>query len=133
MTRALEILVLAAGAIAMLLAIPAAAAQQPRVRKRRLRPAPPVDLERLERLVPSGHATAGDVHIRLRPVLREIARGRLSRRRVRLDGDPDAARRLLGEELWDVVRPDRRRPEDMRAPALSREQLAAMIARLEEL
>lgn len=132
MTLALEILTLALGAVAMLVAIPAA----PQRRRSKPRPAPPLrpeDLERVERLVVTGRSTAAEVHLRLRPVLREIAAARLRRRGVQLNLSRSDARELLGEELWELVRPDRPRPEDLRGPGISLELLAAMTDRLEAL
>ena len=43
------------------------------------------------------------------------------------------ARRLLGETTWDLLRPDRPQPADRLGPGLPREEIAAVIARLEEL
>jgi hypothetical protein len=70
------------------------------------------------------------VHTTLRPLLVEIAATRLGRRRARSPAD---AKALLGDELWDLVRPDRPRPEDPAGPGLSVEQLEQMTRRLEQL
>lgn len=92
----------------------------------------PPDLERTERLVTMGTATAFDLHYRLRPILSEVAEQRLGDRRgIGLD-DP-AAEQELGEALWEVVRPDRATPSQRYAPGLDPETLRASIARLEEL
>lgn len=78
----------------------------------RRRHAPP-SLERLEQLAALGVASSFDLQYRLVPPLRSIAAGLLaSRRRVDLDNDPEAARDLLGEEVWELVRPKRPAPED---------------------
>jgi hypothetical protein len=69
----------------------------------------------------------------LRPLLREIAAAALNRRGVGLVGNSDAARALLGDELWELVRPGRPRPADPSAPGVTLEQLAAMTDRLERL
>jgi hypothetical protein len=77
---------------------------------------------------------AGDVHARLRPALARIAASRLATRRgVDLATQPDAARALLGEDLWDLLRPDRVAPDDPFAVGLPAERVEAMIATLEEL
>ena len=49
------------------------------------------------------------------------------------DGDPAAARALLGEEAWELVRPDRPRPQDTFAPGLSPAALDRILAVLEDL
>jgi hypothetical protein len=132
MRLAAELAAVLAGAVAMLLAIPHAAGRK-RTRSRRELPLRPADLERLERLVVTGRATAGDVHQRLRPVLQEVAAARMRPHGVWLDRSPDEARRLLGDELWELLRADRPRPSDPRAPGLSLEQLSSAIERLERL
>jgi hypothetical protein len=40
-------------------------------------------------------------------------------------------RALLGEELWELLRPDRRPPEDRLGPGLPLPQLQAAVERLE--
>jgi hypothetical protein len=93
----------------------------------------PASLEAVERLVAGATAHAGDLHFRLRPVLREIATGALRGRGVDLDRGPEAARALLGEEVWEIVRPDRPRPEEPFAPGLAPDALARVLDVLEEL
>ena len=72
----------------------------------------PAQVEQIERAVTLGVATAHDLHLRLLPQLREIARCRLER-----------AGRDLGPETlgrwWELLRPDRRaaRPVRARPPA----------------
>ena len=78
-------------------------------------------------------SNAGDVHWRLRPVLRDVAAAGVHGRGVDLDGDPAAARALLGEEAWELVRPDRPRPQDTFAPGLSPAALDRILAVLEDL
>jgi hypothetical protein len=132
MRLAAELAAVLAGAVAMLLAIPRAASRK-RTRRHREQPLRPADLERLERLVVTGRATAGDVHQRLRPLLQEVAAARLRPHGVWLDRSPEEARGLLGDELWELVRADRPRPSDPRARGLSVEQLSSAIERLERL
>jgi hypothetical protein len=128
----IEIAVIAAGIITMLFAIPDAVRRK-RVRRGPGRPERPADLVRLERLVVTGRSTAGDVHLRLRPVLQEVASARLRPHGVGLDRDTSEVRRLLGDELWEIVRVDRPWPSEPRAPGLSWDQLTSVIARLEQL
>jgi hypothetical protein len=87
---------------------------------------------RLERRL--GTATMNDAvaHSTLRPLMREIASELLAARRgVALDRDPDAARTLLGESLYDLVRPGRTTAPGVMLPGPSQADLRAMIEALE--
>jgi hypothetical protein len=98
------------------------------------RPAPvePEVLTKLRRQLVAAQTSAGEIHYRLRPQLREIAAALLARkRRVDLDGDPDEARRLLGEETWQLLRADREPPADRRAGGLSLDELRDLVDALE--
>ena len=90
------------------------------------------DLERVQRTVAAAWH-AGEMHWRLRPLLREVAAAGLRRRRVDLDADPIAARALLSPRTWELVRPDRPRPDDPFAPGLGRDELQAVLDDLEAL
>ncbi|HEY7622239.1 MAG TPA: hypothetical protein VH834_20885 [Solirubrobacteraceae bacterium] len=90
------------------------------------------DLEWVRRAVAAA-SSAGEMHWRLRPVLREVAAAGLARRRIDLDADPAAARALLAPETWELVRPDRRRPDDPFAPGLGRVELRTVLDDLERL
>jgi hypothetical protein len=129
---ALELITLIVGGALMLTLLPRGPWRGWRRRSKpgRVRTA---DLERLEVLVGATGLSAAETHAMLRPVLREIASAALNRRGVRLAGTPGEARELLGDELWELVRPGRPRPVDGRAPGASLEQLAAMTDRLEAL
>ena len=131
MRLALEILVLAIGAGAILSLLPRGA-RSARVRARAVPTRRPGDLERFERLVANSD-TASAVHLRLRPALREIAAARLGSRGISLDRSPGDARRILGEDLWELLRPDRPRPADPRAPGMKLAQLTELTDRLEDL
>jgi hypothetical protein len=91
------------------------------------------DRERLDRVVSTATTHAGDLHVRLRPILREIAADGLRRRGVELDAQPQAARELLAPETWEVVRPDRPRPDDAFARGLAPAHLDAVLDDLEAL
>jgi hypothetical protein len=91
------------------------------------------DLARLDRIVSNATTDAGDLHLRLRPILREIAADGLRHRGVDLDADPEAAQALLAPETWELVRPDRPRPNDAFAPGLRPAQLDAVLDDLEGL
>jgi hypothetical protein len=103
------------------------------LRQRPPAPQRPPELERLERAVALGATHAGDFHARLRPVLREIAAALLARRGVALDRDSGRARELLGDDAWELVRPDAARPERPFEPGVSAATLRSAVARLEEL
>jgi hypothetical protein len=94
-------------------------------------PAPPDDLRRLEQALWFASAREADLHVRLRPVLREIAELRLAGHGIAIDGDQATARAALGPELWEVVRADRPAPADPAAPGLSPAALHALVERLE--
>jgi hypothetical protein len=95
-------------------------------------PVRPPDLERTERILSMAATTAFDLHFRLRPVLREVAEQRLADRRgLRLDsGDPRVVE-ACGEELWEVVRPDREAPDHRYQPGLRHAALEHVVERLE--
>jgi hypothetical protein len=91
------------------------------------------DRERLDRVVSAATSHAGDLHLRLRPILREIAADGLRRRGVELDAQPQAAQALLAPDTWEVVRPDRPRPDDAFARGLAPARLNAVLDDLEAL
>jgi hypothetical protein len=91
------------------------------------------DLARLDRIVSTAMTHAGDLHLRLRPILREIAADGLHRHGVDLDERPQAARALLAPATWELVRPDRPRPDDQFARGLPPRELDAVLDDLEGL
>lgn len=92
------------------------------------------ELERIEREVALGLATAFDLHYRLRPRLRRIAAELLAARRgIELDADPDAARRALGDDAWEIVRGDREPPRERFAAGLDIASLSTAVSALEAL
>jgi hypothetical protein len=93
----------------------------------------PAQLVRLERVIEWSGSNGLDAHTRLRPVLVEVAEVRLAGRGLRLDRDVAEARRLLGPNAWDLVRPDRPRPEDRDVPGIAPRDLAEILDRLEAL
>lgn len=102
---------------------------------RRNGPAPePVELVRMERELSLGVASAAHAHRRLLPLLRTAASALLgSRHGVELERRPEVARDLLGEDVWELLRPDRPEPEDRHGTGVPRHRLEAAIARLESL
>lgn len=92
------------------------------------------ELERMEREVSLGLATAFDLHYRLRPRLRRVAAELLTARRgIDLDASPEAARRALGDDAWEIVRGDREPPRERFAAGLDIASLRLAVTALEEL
>jgi hypothetical protein len=93
-----------------------------------------LELERMEREVALGVATAFDLHFRLRPRLRRIAAALLtSRHGIELDGSPEAARRALGDDAWEILRGDREPPPERFAPGIDLASLGRAVSALEAL
>jgi hypothetical protein len=91
------------------------------------------ELDRLERELSMGAARAFDLHSRVRPILREVASARLARRGLELDPRAPAVRALLGDELADLLDPDRQLPDDRQTAGPGLQGLGATIERLERL
>jgi hypothetical protein len=78
--------------------------------------------------------SAFHLHIRLRPLLREIAAHRLRvRYGIELDSEPARARELVGPVAWEVVRPDRLPPDDRLAAGPSVSSFRELVNDLERL
>jgi len=104
------------------------------VRRQPAPSAPPVELVRMERELELGIANAAYAHRGLLPLLRAAATARIgSRHGFDLEHRPDAARRLLGDDVWELLRPDRPQPADRHGPGVPRHLVAAAIERLESL
>lgn len=101
-----------------------ALAPRPRVRLR------PAELIRTERDLTLSTANAGEVHARLLPQLRDVAEARLADRHDTALVD---ARELLGDEAWELLRPDRPIPTDRSAPGLPLRRIAALLDAVERL
>ena len=66
------------------------------------------ELERLDRVLVMSSTSAFDTHHRLRPLVRALAAERLqSHHGVDLEDEPERVRDLVGDELWELLRPDR--------------------------
>jgi hypothetical protein len=100
---------------------------------RRQRPPRIRPLEELEHAVDFALGTAFDVHYRLRPQLRGIAAHRLAMDGISLDGQPAMAREALGDETWELVRPNRPEPDDRNARGLDLAHLRRVVERLDAL
>ncbi len=96
-------------------------------------PQPIAELDRIDRRVVLGAANEFDLHYRLRPLLRQVAAERLyGLHGVDLDRDPERARPLLGDQLWELLRPDREVGRRS-GPGLPAAELARHVAQLEQL
>lgn len=96
--------------------------------------AQPVELMHMERELVLGTANAEHAHRRLLPLLRSAAAARLTARHgVELERRPGAARSLLGEDVWELLRPDRPQPEDRHGRGVPQGQIAAVIEKVESL
>jgi hypothetical protein len=74
------------------------------------------------------------LHVRLRPILREIAGHRLwMRSGIDLDREPVRARELIGANAWELVRPERPPPSDRLAPGPALADLRVVVDELERL
>ena len=99
--------------------------QQPAVER-------PGSLSRLEREVSMAGSAAFDVHFRLRPVIAELATELLSSRRgIDLERDPDLAHAALGDDVWELVRPDRPQPTERHGSGIDEAQLGRVVTSLE--
>lgn len=125
--------------LALTRAARAASVRSPSIFEYALKPRPearvrPPELIRIEREITLGSASAAHLHRRLLPLLRESAATRLSaRHHVDLTRHPEAARSLLGDDAWDVLRPDRPEPANRNAPGISLRRIARLVQTLEQL
>jgi len=132
--------VTAASAILVAAGAAVAAALLPRVprtqRRRPRRPAEaprPKGLRAMERQVGLACGSAGDLHERLCPLLRDIARDRLATAGIDLDRDPEAAELAVGPDTWELVRGDRPTPDDRHAAGVALADVRAAVDRLEQI
>lgn len=138
---AVFLLVLCALGLLALVRTVSAAAPPPReslfdraLRPKRPERTRPEELTRLEVDLAFGVESAGQLHSRVVPLLRSVAAARLvSRHGVDPARRPEAARRLLGDEVWALVRPDREPPRDLLARGIPLRTIAAAVDALERL
>lgn len=136
MTVSLEIAIVAAAAIVVAVCVARLAHRAPpRATREPPRPVVQADqLLRLERMIGGARHSALHVHAYLRPELAEIASCRLAARGRALERMSDRqGRELLGDGLWEIVRPDRPFPSDRYGPGVSLQELDAILTVLERL
>jgi hypothetical protein len=90
----------------------------------------PAELLRTERELTLGIASAGHLHSRLLPLLREAASARLP---FDLERAPGRASEALGADVWELLRPDRDAPADRHAPGIPLREVERCVAALERL
>jgi hypothetical protein len=82
----------------------------------------------------SSQDVASTLHFKLRPRLRAIAADRLAADHgLSLDGDAEASRRLLGDDAWELLRPDRDPPPRKAGGAISTAELERIVSAVEGL
>jgi len=92
------------------------------------------DVLTLDREVELSRMDGFHFHVRMRPVLRDVAAHRLRvRYGIELDREPERARELLPAEVWEVVRPDRPPPAERLGPGPTLAQQRAVLDGLEKL
>ena len=85
-----------------------------------------------ERDVELSRVGAFHYHVRVRPILRDIAAHRLRRSYgVELDREPARARELVPSAAWEVIRPDRPMPSDRLARGPSLDEQRTVLDELE--
>jgi hypothetical protein len=109
----------------------------PQARRARVAPGsaePPIEQsDWLDRQLHFARASAEELHRSFRPVVVQVAAAQLARKHgVALEREPDRARSLVSERLWELIRPDRPTPQK-RGRGLRPEELERVIAELEEL
>ena len=133
------LVVLGLGLIAFLAVVVTAYPPTPSLFDASLRRRPPArerpgSLSRLEREVSMAGSAAFDVHFRLRPAITELASDLLSARRgIDLERDPGRAHAALGDDVWELVRPDRPQPAERHGSGIDEAQLGRIVTALEQL
>lgn len=104
------------------------------LRKRKSESSQPEELLRMDREIVLGSADADHAHRRLLPLLRSVAAARIAGRYgFELERRPDEARALLGEDVWELLRPDRPEPPDRHAAGVPHKSIVAAIEKVEAL
>jgi hypothetical protein len=104
------------------------------LRERKQTVSEPEELLRMDRELVLGSADADHASRRLLPLLRKAATARIAARHgFELERRPEAAHALLGDDAWELLRPDRPEPADRHGPGVPQKEIAAVIARIEAL
>ena len=128
-----------AAALTLAAALAAATALELRPARRRERPPRagedemPLRLRQIVDILGESARSEFGVDRALRPVLVPIATARLGRRGIDMALAPRRAQELLGDRLWEIVRPDRPSAANRASRGLPSHDLLAAIERLEQL
>jgi len=90
----------------------------------------PPELVRTERDLMLSESSAGELHTRLLPQLRDVAAARLAERH---DLPLRDAHAIVDDDSWELLRPDRPAPSDRGAPGLPMRKIAHLIDTIERL
>jgi hypothetical protein len=93
-------------------------------------PTRPSELVRIEREITLGGSSAGHLHTRLLPLLRDAAAARLG---IDFELNPGRGQAALGDETWELLRPDRPAPADRNAAGLPLRRVRTVVDQLERL
>jgi hypothetical protein len=88
-------------------------------------------LREMERMVIFGQASAYDFETRLRPRLVAIAEHRLATHGLSLTSSPDRVKALVGQDAWELVRPDYQPVGDKRGYGVPWPRLARAVEGLD--
>lgn len=130
MTLAAEITLIVLAGVAVATCVKLLPAPRPLRRRKAVSAAPsrPQQLVTLERLVTTAGPSAVSAHAYLRPLLIQIVSHRLVARGQTLDRMAETTgREVLGDQLWDIVRPERPFPADRHGPGVQPQELGAML------
>ena len=128
-----------ASALAFASALAAAAALQLRPARRQQPPSRarddemPLRLRQIVDVLREAEQSEFGVDRSLRPLLVPIVAARLGRRGIDMALAPRRAQELLGDRLWEIVRPDRPPAANRVGRGLASDDLRAAIERLEQL
>jgi hypothetical protein len=114
-SRALDVYVVFLGALLLLALVRIAPGERDEDRRLPRRDDTPTDriveLDRLERDVVLATGSELEQHVRINPLLHDVVEDRLWRSRgIALDESPERAREILGDELYELVKPGRPDP-----------------------
>ena len=108
--------------------VPAVVARSPR------RYVHPESLAAMEDDVALAQADLFDLHFRLRPVVREIAAAGLAAQSgIELERTPERAHERLSPATWELVRPERPRPERGGQTGIATKSLDEIVTELERI
>jgi hypothetical protein len=135
-SRALDVYVVFLGALLLLALVriaPGEREERLRLPHRDEKPSDRIiELDRLERDVVLATGSELEQHVRIKPLLRDVVEDRLWRSRgIELDQSPDRARSVLGDELYELVKPGRPDPNARYFRGLDLKALGRVLDRIE--